>query len=56
VILVRETCPRCKTETFELGAPIIKVGKKREMRVAVRECPRCALVFYEKMKEPLRQS
>ncbi len=49
---MREKCPRCKSETFELGTPVVKVGKTREMRVAIRECSECALIFYERMKEP----
>jgi len=49
--MVEENCPRCGSETVELGTPIIKVGKTREMRVVVRECPKCLLIFYERMKE-----
>ena len=44
-------CPRCQEECVELGVPIIKVGKTREARVRVLECPKCLLVFYEASKE-----
>jgi len=49
--VVKEKCPRCGGETIELGTPIIKVGKTREMRVLVRECKSCMLIFYERMRE-----
>ena len=49
--MVNEKCPRCGSDTIELGTPIIKIGKTREMRVAVRQCKNCTLIFYEKMKE-----
>jgi len=44
-------CPRCHEECVELGVPIVKVGKTREARVRVLECPKCLLVFYEAVKE-----
>ena len=50
-VMVDEKCPRCGNDTIELGTPIIKVGKTREMRVAVRQCKNCALIFYEGIKE-----
>jgi len=40
-------CPRCGTEATELGTPVIKVGKTRQMRVSLKQCPQCSLVFYE---------
>jgi len=46
-----QKCPRCGSGTFELGTPVIKVGKTREMRVAVCQCKNCALIFYEGIKE-----
>jgi len=49
--MVEEKCPRCGSDTVQLGTPIIRVGKTREKRVVVRECPKCMLVFYEGMKE-----
>lgn len=49
--MVEEKCPRCGSDTLQLGTPIIKVGKTRGKRVVVRECPNCTLVFYERMKE-----
>ena len=45
--MVDGQCSRCGGETIELGTPIIKVGKTREMRVAVHQCKNCALIFYE---------
>ena len=49
--MVEGKCPRCDSDTLQLGTPIIKVGKTRGKRVFVRECPKCTLVFYERMKE-----
>ena len=49
--MIDQNCPRCGSDAFELGTPIIKVSKTREMRVAVRQCKNCALIFYEGMKE-----
>jgi uncharacterized protein with PIN domain len=49
--MVDQKCPRCGGDTFELGTSIIKVNKTREMRVAVRRCKNCALIFYEGMRE-----
>ena len=49
--MVKEKCPRCDSETIELGTPVIRVGKTREMRVSVRECKNCTLIFYEGMRE-----
>ncbi|MFQ5710802.1 MAG: hypothetical protein ACE5GD_03380 [Candidatus Geothermarchaeales archaeon] len=46
-----EKCPRCGGDTIELGTPVIKVGKTRGLRVVVRRCLRCTLVFYEGMEE-----
>ena len=37
--------------TVELGTPTIKVGKTRQMRVSVKQCPNCLLVFYEGITE-----
>jgi len=51
VFMVEGKCPRCSSDTVQLGTPIIKVGKTRGKRVVVRECPECMLVFYERMKE-----
>ena len=39
-------CPRCKIEALELGTPIMDVGKT-SMRVSLKQCPRCLLLFYE---------
>ena len=44
-------CPRCGSEAVELGTPTIKVGKTRQMRVSVKQCPNCLLVFYEGITE-----
>jgi len=49
--MVKEKCPRCGSETIELGTPVIRVGKTREMRVSVRECKNCTLIFYEGVGE-----
>jgi len=49
--LEKGKCPRCGSEAIELGTPIIKVGKTRQMRVSVKECPNCSMVFYEGMSE-----
>ena len=43
-------CPRCGAEAVELGTPVIQVGKTRQMRVSVKQCPKCLLVFYEGLK------
>ncbi|RLI20592.1 hypothetical protein DRO54_05895 [Candidatus Bathyarchaeota archaeon] len=40
-------CPRCGAEAVELGTPVIQVGKTRQMRISVKQCPKCLLVFYE---------
>ncbi|MCD6240787.1 hypothetical protein J7K27_04605 [Candidatus Bathyarchaeota archaeon] len=40
-------CPRCGSEAVELGTPVIHAGKTRQMRVSVKQCPKCFLVFYE---------
>ena len=45
--MYRNQCPRCESETLELDTPIIDVGKKRQMRVSLRQCPKCQLLFYE---------
>ena len=46
-------CPRCGSEATEIGTPLIMVGKTRQMRVSVKQCPQCLLVFYEGLgKEP----
>jgi len=49
--LVNGKCPRCGAESVEIGTPTIMVGKTRQMRVRVRECPKCLLVFYEGMTQ-----
>jgi uncharacterized protein with PIN domain len=45
--MYKDKCPRCESETLELDTPIIDVGKKRQMRVSLRQCPKCQLLFYE---------
>jgi len=42
-----EKCPRCKGESVELGSPLIDIGKTRRMRVSLKLCPKCCLLFYE---------
>jgi len=49
--MIKEKCPRCGSDSVELGTPIIKVGKTRETRVSVRECKSCMLIFYEGLRE-----
>jgi predicted Zn-ribbon and HTH transcriptional regulator len=39
-------CPRCESETLELDKPTVDVGKKR-IRVSLRQCPKCGLLFQE---------
>ena len=48
--LYKNQCPRCESETMELDTPIIDVGKKRQMRASLRQCPKCQLLFYEVLK------
>ncbi len=43
---MRTLCPRCGSETIELDKPTLDVGKKK-MRVSLRQCPKCKLMFYE---------
>jgi ribosomal protein S27AE len=45
--LYKNRCPRCGSETLELDTPMIDVGKKKQMRVSLRQCPKCQLLFYE---------
>jgi len=47
----RGKCPRCGGDSVSLGAPVIKVGKTRGLRVEVLVCKDCGLVFYEKYGE-----
>ena len=49
--MVKEKCPRCGGDSVELGTPVIKIGKTREMRVSVRECKNCTLIFYEGIRK-----
>ena len=48
--LSNDDCPRCGAEAVELATPVIQVGKTRQMRVSVKQCPKCLLVFYEGLK------
>lgn len=49
--LTNGKCPRCGREATELGAPVIKVGKTRQMRVSFKQCSQCSLVFYEGLEK-----
>lgn len=44
---MKALCPRCNSETLELDTPEIAVGKHRHLRVSLRQCPKCKLVFQE---------
>ena len=46
-----KNCPRCGNEGVELGTPVVNVGKTRKMRVSLKQCPECSLVFYEGLKD-----
>ncbi len=46
---VNATCPRCgNNRVVELGTPVIRIGKTRGLRVKVKECVNCSLIYYEK--------
>ena len=53
--LLNGKCPRCGTEATELGAPILNVGKTRQMRVSFKQCPKCLLIFYEGLNKELTE-
>jgi hypothetical protein len=40
-------CPRCSSETLILGNSTIETANKRQLRVNLRQCPKCKLLFYE---------
>jgi Zn-finger nucleic acid-binding protein len=44
---MRGLCPRCESETLVLGNSIIEAVNKKQVRVSLRQCPKCRLVFYE---------
>ena len=41
-------CPRCNSETLDVGTINLSTGKPHEVKVTVHECPKCRLIFYEK--------
>jgi predicted nucleic-acid-binding Zn-ribbon protein len=41
-------CPRCDSETIVVDTINLSVGKAREVKATVQECPKCRLIFYEK--------
>ena len=42
-------CPRCNSESADIGMRIIEVGRTRKMRTNIRLCSGCGLIFYEYM-------
>ena len=40
--------PICDSETVVVDTVNLSVGKAREVKAAVQECPKCRLIFYEK--------
>ena len=42
-------CPRCDSESADIGVRVIEVGRTRKMRANIRLCSGCGLIFYEYM-------
>ena len=49
--MTNSKCPRCGSEGIEIGTPVIPIGKTRTMRIRLVECPKCMLVYHEKLME-----
>jgi len=49
--MTNSKCPRCGSEGIEIGTPVIPIGKTRTMRIRLVECPKCMLVYHEKLIE-----
>lgn len=43
-------CPRCGSDSIEVGKRNFKVGKSREEYVSVKKCPKCTLIFFERLE------
>jgi ssDNA-binding Zn-finger/Zn-ribbon topoisomerase 1 len=43
---MKTLCPRCDSETLDLGVLNIEF-KNKKMKVSCRLCPKCKLIFYE---------
>ncbi|KAF5414071.1 MAG: hypothetical protein C5S48_09675 [Candidatus Methanogaster sp.] len=39
-------CPRCGSETVELGEKSLEIGVTRKDPVSIRLCGNCGMVFY----------
>ena len=39
-------CPRCESETVELGEKSLEIGVTRKDPVSIRLCGNCGMVFY----------
>ncbi len=45
------TCPRCGSDTIELGEKSLDIGLTRKEPVSIRLCGNCALVFYVRIEK-----
>jgi hypothetical protein len=43
---MKTRCPRCSSETLDLGISFMDV-KNKKMKVNCRQCPKCKLIFCE---------
>jgi len=39
-------CPRCESDTVELGEKSLEIGVTRKDPVSIRLCGNCGMVFY----------
>jgi transcription elongation factor Elf1 len=40
-------CPRCDSETVVLGISKLEAASKKQIRISIRQCPKCGLIFNE---------
>lgn len=44
-------CPRCDSDSIEIGEIQLQIGKTRKAPVSIKLCGKCMLVFYESVEK-----
>jgi ssDNA-binding Zn-finger/Zn-ribbon topoisomerase 1 len=44
-------CPRCGAQGADVGPAIINIGRTRGIKLSAYNCPKCNLVYFEKLIE-----